>query len=265
FAGLASLALRNAESFAERTRQARVEQAFSRIASLLSEPLSRAETLDAAAHAACEAVGGVFAAVLMPEGGRLAVAGAHELPDALRRIEPPAVLAQAAADGRIGAAPGVREDERFEDAWAGAPFEALLAIPVDGDAGGLVVVFFDEQRVFSSDDLEVGRRVAQATRAALQRSRAFESERIARALSQQLARTGSMLASELDPVAVLEEVVGQATTLLGADAGTVSTLEGGALVISATAGLGLEDVAGLRVPSTGWLGGDVIQLRAPGG
>src|SRR5262249_14004958 len=67
----------------------------------------------------------------------------------------------------------------------------------------------------------------------------------------------------LDPVAVLEEVVGQATTLLGADAGTVSTLEGGALVISATAGLGLEDVAGLRVPSTGWLGGDVIQLRAP--
>jgi PAS domain S-box-containing protein len=72
-----------------------------------------------------------------------------------------------------------------------------------------------------------------------------------------------MLASELDPVAVLEEVVGQATTLLGADAGTVATLEGGELVISATAGLGLDDVGGARAPSTGWLGGDVIQLRAP--
>src|SRR5262245_15570556 len=75
FAGLASLALRNAESFAERTRQARVERAFSQIASLLSEPLSEAESLDAAARAACEALGGASAAVLMPEGGRLVVAG----------------------------------------------------------------------------------------------------------------------------------------------------------------------------------------------
>ena len=263
FAGLASLGLRNAESFAERSRQARVERAFSRIAYLLSEPLSRAETLDAAAHAASEAVGGSFAAVLMPEGGRLTVAGAHELPDELQGVNPPAALTQAAADGRVVAAPRVREDDRFDDEWGDAPFEALLAMPVDGGGPGLVVVFFTEQRAFSGDDLELGRHVAQATRAALERSRAFESERMARALSQQLARTGSMLASELDPVAVLEEVVGQAATLLGADAGTVATLEGGELVISATAGLGLEDVAGARAPSTGWLGGDVIQLRAP--
>jgi PAS domain S-box-containing protein len=265
FAGLASLALRNAESFGERTRQARVERVFSRIASLLSEPLSRAETLDAAAHAASEAVGGVFAAVLMPEGGRgrLVVAGAYELPEQVRRLDPPAALTQAAADSRVVAAPRAREDERFDGAWGDAPFEAVLAIPVDGDGRGLVVVFFGEQRTFSGDDLEVGRRVAQATRAALARSRAFESERIARTLSQQLARTGSTLATELDPVAVLEEVVGQATTLLGADAGSVATLEGGELVVSATAGLGLDDVAGMRAPTTGWLGGDVLQLRAP--
>src|SRR5262249_17780033 len=51
FARLASLALRNAERLAEQTRQARVEQAFSRIASLLSASLSLAETFDAAAHA----------------------------------------------------------------------------------------------------------------------------------------------------------------------------------------------------------------------
>src|SRR4029078_10890131 len=43
FAGLASLALRNAESFAERTRQARVAHALSRIASLLCETLARGQ------------------------------------------------------------------------------------------------------------------------------------------------------------------------------------------------------------------------------
>src|SRR5439155_25609926 len=58
FASLASLALRNAESFGERTRQARVQRAFYRIASLLGEPLSLAETYDAAAQAAAEAFGG---------------------------------------------------------------------------------------------------------------------------------------------------------------------------------------------------------------
>jgi PAS domain S-box-containing protein len=260
FAGLASVALRNAESFAERTRQARIERVFSRIASLLSEPLSRAETLDAAAHAACEAVDGAFAAVLMPEAGRLAVAGAYGLPDELRRLEPPAAVVQAAADSRVVASPRAREDERFEGAWREAPVAALLAVPVEG--GGLIVVFFGEERTFSGDDLEFGRRVAEATGAALERSRAFESERIARALAQQLARTGSTLATELDPLVVLEEVVGQATALLGADGGSVAMLEGGDLVLSATAGLA-ADVAGMRTPSTGWLGGDVVHLRAP--
>jgi PAS domain S-box-containing protein len=263
FAGLASLALRNAESFAERTRQARVERAYSRITSLLSEPLSRGETLDAAAHAACESVDGAFAGVLMPEGGRLAVAGSHELPEELRQAEPPPVLAQAAADGRVVAVPRAREDDRLGEGWSDGPFEALLAFPVEGGGRGLIVVFFAEQRSFSGDDLELGRRVAQATRAALERSRTFESERIARTLSQQLARTGSMLATELDPVVVLEEVVGQATALLGADAGAVATLDDGELAISATAGRGLDGIAGLRAPSTGWLGGDVVQLRAP--
>jgi PAS domain S-box-containing protein len=263
FAGLASLALRNAESFAERTRQARIERAFSQIASLLSEPLSQAESLDAAARAACEALGGAFAAVLMPEAGRLVVAGAHDVPERLRRLDVPAALSEAAADNRVVGAPRARDDERFEGIWSDVPVDALLAVPVEGEGSGLIVVFFGEERAFTADDLELGRRVAQATRAALARSRAFESERIARGLSQQLARTGSMLATELDPGALLEELVGQATHLLGAEAATVATLENGELVVSASAGLGADDVAGARAPSTGWLGGDVLQLRAP--
>ena len=58
FAGLASLALRNAESFAERTRQARVQRGFYRIAVAARRAALAAETLDAAAQAASEALGG---------------------------------------------------------------------------------------------------------------------------------------------------------------------------------------------------------------
>jgi two-component system, OmpR family, phosphate regulon sensor histidine kinase PhoR len=263
FAGLAALALRNAESFAERTRQARIERAFSRIAALLSGPVSLTETLNAAAHAACETLGGDFAAVLMSERGRLSLTGAHRLPDSLRSLEPPPALVEAAADARVVSAARVCEDERFGGEWQGRQFESLLAIPVEGDGRGLVIVFFVEQRSFAVDDLELARHVATATRAALERSRAFESERMARALSQELARTGSTLATELDPIAVLDEVVGQATALLTADAGSVAMLEGAELVISATAGANVDSAVGSRAPSTGWLGGDVVQLRAP--
>jgi PAS domain S-box-containing protein len=262
FAGLASLALRNAESLAERTRQIRTEGAFSRIAALLSGPISLAGTLDAAARAACEAVGGDFAAVLMPEAGALSVAGAHELPESLRLLRPPPALVEGAADGRVVTASRILEDERFGGDWRDASFASLIAIPVEGAAKGLVIVFFATQRTFTADDLELAGHVALATRAALERSRAFESERMARALSQQLARTGSTLATELDPLAVLEELVEQATALLGADAGSVAVLEGGELVISATAGPGVDQAVGVRAASTGWLGGDVVQLRA---
>ena len=58
FATLAALALRNAESFEERSRQARVQRGFYRIASVLGEPISLEETLDALAQAASEALGG---------------------------------------------------------------------------------------------------------------------------------------------------------------------------------------------------------------
>ena len=57
---LASLALRNAETFAERSHQARVQRGFHRIASLLGEPLSLVETYDAAAQAAHPDINFVF-------------------------------------------------------------------------------------------------------------------------------------------------------------------------------------------------------------
>jgi PAS domain S-box-containing protein len=262
FASLASLALRNAESYAERTRQARVQRGFYQIASLLGEPLSLAETYDAAALAAAEALGGDFAAVLVQSASGLALVGGHALPAAVRELELPRALSEAAADGQVLAASTIVGDERFDQAWRDGPFASLLAIPVPGD-GGLVLVFFLEERAFIRDDLELAQQVAGAARGALDRSRLFDAERTARSLSQQLARTGSLLATELDPVAVLEAVVGEAVSLLDVDTAALAALEGEELVVTAAVGAGAEIALGARSPATGWVAGDVVQSRTP--
>jgi PAS domain S-box-containing protein len=276
YAGLASLALANARAFDARTRQARAERGFFRIAAVLGQSLSLGETLEAVAQAANEAFGGSFAAVLMPRGTSLELAGAAGLPAALREPlgedlpESASVLRTAAADGRILVSPDVGEDDRFEAGWAElareAAYTSLLAVPVTDpreEANGLVLVFFTDERSFSDDDLELARHLADASRGALERSELFEAERTARALSQQLARTGGLLATELDPAAVLDEVVQQAPALLGADACAIRTIEGDELVIDATSGDALDEVIGARAPSTAWLSGDVFQSRAP--
>ncbi len=263
FASLASLALRNAESFGERSRQARVQRAFYRIASLLGEPLSLRETYDAAAQAAAEALGAEFSAVLVRSPGGLGLVGSHALPPAVRSLGLPRALDAAALEGHLLAASRISDDERFDGRWREAPFAALLAIPVGGETPGLVLVFFVEERDFARDDLELAHQVAAAATGALDRSRLFEAERSARSLSQQLARTGSLLATELDPAAVLEAVVTEAANLLDADAAALAALEGEELVVTAATGDGAEQALGARSPATGWVAGDVAQSRAP--
>ena len=83
------------------------------------------------------------------------------------------------------------------------------------------------------DDLELAQQVAGAARGALDRSRLFEAERRPVRLSQQLARTGSLLATELDPVAVLDAVVEEAAGLLRADAARSRRWTGDELVVTA--------------------------------
>jgi PAS domain S-box-containing protein len=265
FAGLASLALRNAETFGERARQVGVQRAFYRIAAVLSEPLSQKETLDAAAQAATEALHGDFAAVLMPQGGRLALAGGYELPEDLLTFELPRALRDAAADARMLAVPRMADDARLEGVWREAPIASLLSIPVEGEGArrGVVLVFFREQRNFSGDDLELARQLARAAHGAFERSRMYETERLSRSLSQRLAETGSRLATELDPAAVIDEVVAQAARLVDADAGALATLTDDRLVLTAVFGGDVEHLVGAESPSTGRLGGDVVQLRAP--
>jgi PAS domain S-box-containing protein len=276
FAGLASLALRNAETFALSARQARVQRGFYRIASVLGQSLSRAATLDAVAQAAAEALGAVSSAVLMPHGDRLTLAGSHDLPDGLAELLGHGIgnddgpLARAASQARVIAAPVLADDDRLPEEWrsasAGAGFRSLLSVPVAAprhESGGLVVAFFAEERAFSDDDIELARHLADATRGALERSELFEAERSARALAQQLTRTGRLLTTELDPAAVLEEVVQQAPELVHADACAIRVLEDGELVVSAAEGRGADEALGSRSPANAWLSGDVVQSRSP--
>ena len=276
FANLAALALRNAESFAERTRQARIQRGFYRIAAVLGQPISREETFDALAQAASDALGGASAAVLMPRDDDLRLDGLHNLPGLLVQFlqeglgDPSGPLRGAARNGRVLAAPRLEDDERFDEEWrevaSESGYRALLAVPVEAprtDECALVLVFFPEERRFTDDDLELARNLAGAARGALERSELFEAERRARALAQQLARTGSLLATELDPAAVLDEVVRQAGTLLDADAAVIRLLEGDELVAAAGSGEDSQTVLDSRVASTARLAGDAVQSRSP--
>ena len=273
FATLASLALRNAEAFEESSRQARIQRGFYRIASVLVEPLSLSATLDAVAQAAGEAFGAAFTAVVMPNGGALRLAGGHELPAPLVAaleggLDGEPGLRHASEERRILASPHLATDDRFADGWRALAAEcgsrSLLLIPLEvaaEDAAGLVLVFFADEHVLRDEDVELARHLAGAARGALERSDLFEGERTSRALAQQLARTGSALATELDPAAVLDEVVQQAPELLGADACAIRIVEGDELLVTAVAGSDAEVALGVRSETAGWLSGEVSQSR----
>jgi len=272
FALMASLALRNAEIYEETARRARAEEGLYRIASVLGQSLSRAETLDAVAQVAAQALGGKAAAVLLPErDGGLALAGASGVPaalaDALRGDvrQSLSILALCTEERRVIASESLATDARFADSWRSLSPGALMAVPLEtprDDGSGVVLVFFDAVHSFSDEDIELARHLASAARGALERSELYEAERAARALAQQLARTGSRLATELDPAVVLDEVVQRAPELLGADASAVRIVEGDELIVTA-ASRELEAFVGERTPLSGMLSGDVHQSRSP--
>jgi PAS domain S-box-containing protein len=266
FAALASLAIRNAEAFEEHARQARVQRGFYRIASALGQSLSLTATFDALAQAAAEAYGGSSAAVLVLQGSTFGLAGGHDLSDELQvALEEAsgAALRLASDERRVLAAPSLADDERFAD-WHGLA-GALLVVPVEtprAEAAALVVVFFREQRHMTEGDLNLARHLAGAARGALERAELFEAERTSRSLAQQLVRTGGLLASELDPAAVLDEVVAQAPAMVGAESCAVWTIDGDELFVSAASGED-TDLVGARTRATAWLSGEVVQSRRP--
>ena len=271
FASLASIALRNAEAYEERTRQAHVERGFYRIAAVLSEPLSEQETLDAVAQAAAEALGGDSAAVLRAAGADLELAGSYELAPSLadHLRESGSALALCARGGKVLASRRLREDERFGDGLGGAAAAAdrgsLLAVPLRqpaGEGAGLVLVFFRGERPFDDEQLELAAQVAAAAQGALERSDLYERERRSRQLAQRLARAGRELAGELDPDNVLDLAVRNAVQLLGGDGASARVLEGDEVTVRAAAGPGKDGALDTSSPSTAWLVGDIVQTRA---
>ena len=132
--------MRNAASFEQSVRQARIQRGFFGIASALAEPLSQSATLDAVAHAASEALGGSFAAVLMPGAGGLELVAFYGLPGEMAQAltegvpESATALAGAARDRRLLSASSLPDDDRFGADWHRLARESgvasLLAIPV---------------------------------------------------------------------------------------------------------------------------------------
>jgi PAS domain S-box-containing protein len=275
FASLGSVALRNVASIEQSARQVRIQRAFFRIASVLAQPLSLAQTMDAVAQAASEAFGGSGAAVLMPEPSDLRLAGAHGLPPALaeflrRGLAEGVPLAEATRRRHVLAAPVVAYDDRFGEEWravaAEAGFTSLLAVPVESprrDRPGLGLVFFAEEQSFSDEEIELAHNLARAARGALERAELYEAERRSRAIAQQLAKTGTLLAGELDPEVILEEIVQQAPGLVGADAAAVSLLEGDGLVVSAVHGEGTDAALGFRTSTFADVAGEILRSREP--
>jgi two-component system, OmpR family, phosphate regulon sensor histidine kinase PhoR len=275
-ARFASLALHNAESFEERERQTQVQRGFYRIAQVLGSTLSRAETLDALAQAACEALGGDAALVLELEGDAAVLAGTHELPEAVRSGlaagEGGAALwpfSGPQGEETVLASPELQFDERFDaalrDPLVAEGYGSLLFAPVAGvhDQAYAVAVLFRGSRAFTDEDVLLTEHLSGAARGALERSELFEGERRARTFSQRLARVGALLATSLDPGIVLDEVAQRAPGLLGADAAVIRVLEGDELVVRAAAGRGTERLVGTAAASSAAVSGAVAQSRAP--
>jgi PAS domain S-box-containing protein len=277
FARFASLAAHNAESFEDRERQAQIQQGFYRIAEILGSPLSLAETLDALAEAAAEALGAESALVLEPRGDHLSLAGSHGVPEALRAALEEGLPADAtpfrtaAEEERIVSSTSLADDDRFDDAARALlhehGYEALLAAPVQrsGSPNASAVVLFRSEVSFSDDDLALARHLSRAARGALERSELYEQERRARGVSQRLATLGARLVTDLDPAVVLDEVVREAPELVDGDAAAVRLLEGEELVVRAAAGPGAAALRGTRASSGAGLLGDAAQSRQPAG
>jgi PAS domain S-box-containing protein len=275
FARMASLALHNAESFEERERQAQVQRGFYGIAQVLGSTLSLAETLDALAQAACEALGGSAAVVLEPRGERLYLTGSHELPDALAQEladglpDAAAPFGAAAREERTLTASALAADDRFaeslRDLLNETGYASLLCAPVAGARGekNVVVVLFSEANAFTDEDLALAHHLTDAAQGAIERAELFEGERRARTYSQRLADVGGVLATKLDPGAAFDEVVREATGLVDGEAAVLRVLQDDELIVKAAWGTGTAGVVGTRSSSAAGIAGIVAQSRSP--
>src|SRR5262249_57165260 len=98
------LAIHVARLLRDNERRIAQQAAFFRIAAMLGQSLSLAETLDALGQAATDAFGGDAAAVLMPRGSDLELAASVQLPGGLAPALAPPLPPPAGAPASAGPA-----------------------------------------------------------------------------------------------------------------------------------------------------------------
>ena len=279
FATLAALALRNAESFEERSRQARVQRGFYRIASVLGEPISLEETLDALAQAASRGArrverGGVDADGRRSSPRRAArpARPAGQVPRGRpgRPLRGAALLRPRQARARRAAhlrrRPLRRRLAACDRATSG--YRSLLAVPVEtprSEEGALVARLLRRGTRTSPTTTWSSRGTWPAPLEA-RSSGASSSRRSAargrwRSSSPAPARC-SRPSSNRAPCSTRSSR--QAPALLGADAAVIRLLEGDELVASAASGEEIVERPRLPRPSTARLAGDAVQSRVAG-
>ena len=231
FANLASLALRNAESFERAHRQARIQRGFYRIAAVLGAAALLRGDLRRAGPGRERGARRRPRRGAVPSAGGCELAARTSLPGAAERSGPasatrPARCVAAARDGRVLAARELEGDERFERGVASAALEsgygALLAVPVEAPRTEEARA----RRRRSSARSGASRTTTSSSRATSRAPRAARSSGAScsrpsarsRALAQQLARTGSAARDRARPGGRARRGRRQAPALLGADA-----------------------------------------------
>ena len=233
-ARLASLALENAEAFAERGRQARLDRVASLVASELAPTHNVEDALEAIARTATAAFEADRAQVRYGEG--LPVVAGHGAGGRVTALE-----RLATDERRVIAAGSASADARLDSSeHKRLGSGALLCVPLAGDRPGerpgVVTVSWNAPRTFGDADLALAERLQESAVAALERASLEEAEHRASTLARELQRVSALLAADLEPRTVLRQIVAQASDLLKADACTLRLLEGGELVARAVLG-----------------------------
>ena len=278
FAGLASLALRNAEAFEERSRQARDP------ARLLPHRLRARRAALAGGDPRRGGAGGRRGARRRRRRGRADAEPATRsgspgrtrcprrcvaaLEAARRRLRRPRTRSSGAPHPRRAAA---RDDDRFGDGWRAARggvrgFVSLLAIPVELREARTRRARARLLRRASArsrdDDLELARQLAGAARGALERSELFEAERT-------LACARAAARAHGQPARDRARPGRGARRGRPAGAGAArrrglcrsGSLEGDELVVSGRRGRGRgRRCSASRSQTAGWLSGEVVAV-----
>ena len=259
-ARLASLAVETAQAYDERGAQARIDRASPRS----SRPSSRWRATATACASRWRASRARRSAptpraCASPRSSRTASRARER-----RRSGSSCWRCASAASSPRAASAAIRASRPRSAAACRA---ALLAVPIAHEgarsAAGVVTLLWRRTREFDDADVALAERLRVAAAAAVERVQLEEAERRASTTARELQRVGALLAADLDPRAVLKQIVAQAVSLLGADACALRLLEEDELVLRAAEGAPIESLGGERLPVSDVLAAEVLATSRP--